>query len=119
MATQDIVIQQGATFTLTIPLNDANNNPLNVSGYTANAAVKPDLYSANLTSIVVFSTALANGSLSLRLEANVKAYMWPGTWVYDAIITNGTTTYRVQEGKADIDPGITGISYPAVANTEW
>ena len=109
MITQDIFIQQGATFIRTITLTNSNGQPFNVSGYTANASMKRDLYSANDVP-VVFETQLTNGSLQLRLEANTTANLWPGTWVYDATITNGTNTYRVADGEADVDAGVTGIT---------
>lgn len=109
MITQDIYIQAGSTFTRTITLTNSTGQPFIVSGYTANANLKRDLYSANDIPIP-FETQLANGSLLLRLEANTTANMWPGTWVYDAVISNGNTTYRVADGEADVDGGITGIT---------
>lgn len=108
MSVQNIFIQAGATFEQSINLQDANGNPLNVSGMTANAAMKKDILSNN--AVTVFQTTLTTGACTLRLEANVTANLYPGKYNYDVVITSGTNTYRIAEGFCDVDPGVTGIT---------
>ena len=104
MITQNIVIQQYSTFERNIALTDANSEPLAVSGYTANASMarNPDSNTS-----YEFTTTLTNGNLSLRMEANVTALLYPGIYQYDVLITNGVDVYRVAEGIAEVSPGIT------------
>lgn len=105
---QNIFIQAGATFQQSIALQDANGNPLNVSGMTANAAMKKDILSNN--AVILFETSLTTGTCTLRMEANVTANLYPGKYNYDVVITSGTTVFRIAEGYCDVDPGVTGIT---------
>jgi hypothetical protein len=102
---QNIEIEMGATFTLTVALNDANNNPLNVSSYTSQAAMRQDYQSTNSYSFV---TSLANGALTLSMTANTTANIPPGRYVYDAYMINSNGyVARVVEGLVDVSPEVT------------
>jgi hypothetical protein len=107
MTTTNIIIAQGATFQRDITLTDQNGQPLDVSGFQANAAIKRDHYTN--TVMTVFETNLSPGNLSLRLEDFTTTIMVPGEYVYDVVLTDGTTTYRIAEGLATVDAGTTGI----------
>ena len=104
--TENIIVYQGADFSRTINLTDANNNPLNVAGYSANATMKIDPYSTNGT-IYSFTCILANGQLTLSMWANVSILIPPGYYAYDIILYNGVETYRPTEGICQVDPGVT------------
>jgi hypothetical protein len=105
MTTENIIIYQNADFQRTISLSDANNEPLNVSGFSANATMKNDPYTTN-TNFQTFETDLANGSLTLTMWANTTANLYPGYYVYDVVLYNGVDTYRVLEGIAQVSPGV-------------
>lgn len=106
MTVQNIIIQQGSTFERNIALTDANNNPLNISGFTANAAIMREPGS---NTAYDFEVNLTTGNLQIRMEANTTIQLTPGFWVYDIILTNGTDTYRPAEGLAQVTPGIATI----------
>lgn len=104
---QNILIEAGATFNQNITLTDSSNNPVNVSGMTANAAMAIDYY-AN-TVVAIFETNLTNGNLNLRLEANTTVNIRPGSYVYDATIYNGSDVFRTVQGEAEVAGGVTGV----------
>jgi hypothetical protein len=104
----NLEIEQGATFTLTVALNDANNNPLNTSSYTSQAAMRQDYQSSNVYS---FATSLANGALTLSMTANTTANIPPGRYVYDAYMINSNGyVARVVEGLVDVSPEVTNYA---------
>ena len=107
MTITNIIIPQGATFQRDITLTDQNGQPLDVSGFSANAAVKLDYYANSV--LAVFETNLTTGNLSLRLEEATTETLVPGDYVYDVLLSDGTTTYRIVEGLATVDAGVTGI----------
>lgn len=106
MTVENIVIYQGADFQRNIALTDANNNALNVSGFSANASMKIDPYSSNGV-VTTFDTNLTNGNLEIYMPANTTIGLSPGWYQFDVMIWNGTVTYRVMEGIAYVDAGIT------------
>ena len=102
---QNITIYQGADFSQNIALTDANNNPLNVAGLSANASFKIDPYSTN-ASIYVFQTLLSNGNLNMTMFANTTVNVPSGFYWYDVMIWSSTAVNRVAEGIVFVDPNI-------------
>ncbi len=99
----NIIIEQGATFARDISLLDQDGQPLDVSSFTANAALKE---TPGANTAYVFDTNLTTGLLSLRMEANVTSTIVSKRYFYDVLLTNGTDTYRIMEGQADVTPQI-------------
>lgn len=98
-------IEQGATYSNTIPLIDVNGNPVNVANCSAVAELRQDYTSTNSVS---FDTALANGSLTISLTANATANVLSGRYVYDVNMTNAANVVsRIQEGVVTITPSVT------------
>lgn len=79
--TFNLVIEQGATFSMTVDLLDANGDALNVGGYSACSQVRKS-YESNTA--WDFTTSLANGMLSLTMTANTTSSLEEGRYVYDA-----------------------------------
>ena len=102
---QNLVLEQGTTFSVNVALTDANNNPLDVSDYTAQSTMRRDYMSQN--SIPITAT-LTTGILNLSMTANNSANVAPGRYVYDAVVfdTNGVVT-RVIEGLINVTPEVT------------
>ena len=69
----NIYIEQGATFSTSITLDDVYGEAYNLIGYTANSQIRKSYYSANATA--TFSTAINSntGSITLNLTAAVTA----------------------------------------------
>lgn len=99
-----LVVDQGSYYTSSIDLTDENNNPLNVSGYTANATIRKHYYSVDSVS---FTTTLLTGLLQIELSANTTNAMEPGRYVYDIeLIPPSGKPARIAEGPLILTPGV-------------
>ena len=105
----ELYLEQGATFSTTITIDDVYNNAFNLTQYTANSAIRKSYYSANASA--VFSTVInvGNGTLTLNMAPNVTSNIAAGTYVYDAIIRDSIAnlTIRILEGKVFVSPSVT------------
>ena len=111
-AIANLIIDQGSTFTSDITVKDANGNPFNLTGYTAEAKLAKG-YSSTRTRTTMTSTIAADptsGIVSLSLTpAQTTALDAPERYVYDVEITqtsSGTVT-RVIEGIITVRPNVT------------
>ena len=108
---QELYLEKGATFNVTITLDAVNNTPYNLTGYTANSQMRTSYYSAN--AVATFSTRIGNdptkGQVILNLTYQQTANISPGRYVYDIYISNGSDTWRsrVLEGIVNVTPSVT------------
>jgi len=102
----NFVIDQGSDFDYTIVLNDQNDEPFNVSGFTANAQMRSNYTASNS---IPFTTTLANGSLTLALAGSVSANIEAKRYVYDVMLSNVNDGIeeRILEGIATVSPRVT------------
>jgi hypothetical protein len=106
MATKaNLVIDQGATFSTTLNLQDEYGSPLDLEGYTANSQMRKWYTSSNASA--TFTTGVANGVITLSLTANQTSNLTSGRYVYDVEINSGTTISRVVEGIVTVTPQVT------------
>lgn len=113
----DLVIDQGTTFTTTINLVDEANNPLALDGYSAISQMKK--WYSSVTSIQ-FTTAInaVSGSVILSLPSSITSNVSSGRYVYDVeLIDPANNVSRVVEGIAIVTPGVTNLSIDTTANT--
>ena len=113
MATKaHLVIDQGTTFSTDINLTDQNGDPINLNGYTGNSLIKKWYTSSNS---VPFQVSLNGntGVITLSLDANTSANLYPGRYVYDVDVTATTgAVSRVIEGYITVTPAATAVTYP-------
>ena len=103
----NLIIDQGATFSTVVTINGADGNPLNMTGYTANAELRRWYTSTNSTSFVTSINATA-GSVTLSMDANTTGALTPYRYVYDVIVTDPLgTVLRVVEGIVTVTPDVT------------
>lgn len=104
----EITIEQGSTFTSTVNVEDAYNNPINLSGYSASSQMRKSYYSSSYINISATITGNSNGEITLSMTAANTANLTAGRYVYDLIIDDGANTItRVVEGIATILPSVT------------
>jgi len=107
----DIVIEQGAKFFLPIEVFDANDQPYDLTGWTARGKVREEYDSPNaLCSFTITGILGPSGTLTLVLGANVTAALPPGRAVYDVELVNSidaNDVIRIIQGKAKITPEAT------------
>jgi hypothetical protein len=102
----NIVVDQGTDFSTTVQIKDDNGVAVNISGYSANAAIRKTYFSSNAT---VFTTAVDgnNGIITLTLAANSSANLSAGRYVYDLQTTDPLgKKSRVVEGIVTITPSV-------------
>ena len=107
-AFSEITIEQGATFSTTVNVEDAYYNPVNLYSYSASSQMRKSYYSSSATDITATVTGVANGEITLSITAANTASLTPGRYVYDLIIDDGANTItRVVEGIATVLPSVT------------
>lgn len=105
MATKvNIEIEQGATFTTTQDLLNADGTDFDVTGYTGTGSIRKHYLSNTAYSMNV---ALSNGSCTFSMTAANTASLDEGLYVYDVKITSGNTIHRVFSGMVTVSPSVT------------
>lgn len=106
-AKANIVVDQGTTFTTYLALTDDYGNAINLTGYTANGAIRKWYTSNNYVSFTTSISSPNTGYIYISLSANQTAAMWEGRYVYDIKTTDsfGNKT-RVVEGILTITPQV-------------
>lgn len=108
---QDLTLEQGATFTTQMTLDDETGTPYNLTGFTVKSQAKKSYYTANAA--ITFETNIldeANGVIQLLASAETTYNVAPGRLVYDVKIkeTASNNVSRVVEGTITVTPGVTG-----------
>jgi hypothetical protein len=105
----NLVVDQGANFTATIDVADANDTVFNLTGYNVAAQMRKNYTSSTAITFTASHTGVL-GKINLGLSANTTAAIEPGRYLYDVEITSsGGTITRVVEGIVTVTPGITRI----------
>jgi hypothetical protein len=107
-AYSEIQIEQFATFSTSINVEDPTGASLNLSGYNVESSIRRSYYSETSVDFDAFVSGEANGEITIAMAAANTANLTPGRSLYDVVITapNGTKT-RVVEGIVNILPGVT------------
>ena len=104
----ELLIEQGATFSTTVNVEDTAGAAINLFGYSASSQMRKSYYATSNTIITSTITGNANGQITLSMTAANTANLTPGRSVFDLLITSpaGVKT-RVIEGVIVISPGVT------------
>jgi hypothetical protein len=117
----NLLIQQGETFTRTITLTDNQlvPVPINLTGYTARAQIRPTADSSTITATFVctFAVDRATGVITISLADTVTtAIATTGKTAYDKlakyqwdmeIISSGGVVTRILNGAVEVSPEVT------------
>lgn len=107
-AFSEIVIEQGATFSSLLNVEDSNGDAINLYAYTANSQMRKSYYSSSSSVITSTITGTANGEITLSMTSANTSGLTPGRYVYDVIITSPTNIVtRVVEGIVTVLPSVT------------
>ena len=102
----NITIEQGADFSSTFTITNANGSVYGLSGASAVAKIKKFPQS---TTSYSFSTTITvgTGKITLAMSDEVTSTITPGRYFYDILVTNNSgTKTRVIEGMALVTAGI-------------
>ena len=104
----ELNIEQYATFSTTINVEDVQGDAINLSGYSAASQIRKSYYSTSANTLTATVTGTANGEITLSMTAANTANLSPGRYLYDLVITApDTTKTRVVEGIVNVLPGVT------------
>lgn len=107
----NIVINAGADFTQTFNFETTANTPLDLSGYTAYAALKKSPASLNKSAnFIITFTNRPFGRLTISLGSSITSTIRPGRYSYDVLLVDsGSIKTRVVEGSAIVTAGISTV----------
>jgi hypothetical protein len=107
-AFSEITIEQGATFSTSINVEDAAGYAVNLYAYTANSQMRKSYSSSTAYTIDSTVTGTANGEITLSVTAANTANLSAGRYVYDLKITSPSNIVtRVVEGIVTVLPSVT------------
>jgi hypothetical protein len=109
MATvQNIVIDQGTTFSLDINLTNDDASAKDLTNYTVASQMRKSYEASTKTD---FTTAKVDntGKVTISLTAAQTATLKPGRYVYDVEIASASETLRVLEGLVTVTPEVTKV----------
>jgi uncharacterized membrane protein YkoI len=106
---QELFIEQGADFSTSITLDDADNQNFDLTGYQAKSQIKKSYYSSNAAAqFTITIPTPVNGVLNMSLSSSNTANISAGRYVYDVVIKNSSNNVtRVLEGIVNIVPQVT------------
>jgi hypothetical protein len=103
----NIVIDQGSTFQTSINVTDEDDQPIDLTGYSAAAQMRKHYTSSNAYSFFA-SISPTLGIVTLAMTANVTNTIAPGRYMYDCELTDSNqATTRLIEGIVTVTPGVT------------
>jgi len=103
----NLVIDQGATFSTDLTLQDDNGDLISLVGYTANSQIRKWYTSSNASATFTTSINTTSAVITLSLTANQTGNLTSGRYVYDVEINSGATISRVVEGIVTVTPQVT------------
>ena len=104
----NIFIDQGATFTTTVTVTDANGDAVSLSGYSVAAQIRKTFLSSSATAFTATISNASSGEITISLSPTQTAALEAGRFVYDVVITaSGGTKTRVVEGQVTVNPSVT------------
>lgn len=104
---QNIYIDQGTTFSLSIGVNDQNGDPKDLSDYTAAAQMRRSYYTNTSIDFTAEVSLPLDGEVTISLTAEQTTAIKAGRYVYDIEIESEEETVRVLEGIVVINPEVT------------
>jgi hypothetical protein len=106
----NLVINTGATFNSNFTVVNTSSSPFNFTGWTGSSQMAKSV-SIGSTSYPVatfnvgFSSA-AGGKFNISLGSTQTRSLQEGRYVYDVLVSSGSTVYRIVSGNILVIPGI-------------
>tara|TARA_E500000081_G_scaffold54829_1_gene57749 strand:- start:296 stop:622 length:327 start_codon:yes stop_codon:yes gene_type:complete len=102
----NIIIDQGTTFTLSVILTNDDNTPKDLTNYTIASQIRKSYYTNTFTAFTTSKVDLT-GEISISLSAAETSALKAGRYVYDIEIEDPSETVRVIEGIVTVTPEVT------------
>jgi hypothetical protein len=108
MATvQNIYIDQGSTFTLSLNVTDQFGDIKDLSDYTVTGQIRKSYYSSTAVNFDAEASLPLEGEITISLTSTQTNNLKAGRYVYDVEIASELETIRVIEGIVVVNPGVT------------
>jgi hypothetical protein len=108
MATvQNIYIDQGSTFTLSLNVTDQFGDIKDLSDYTVTGQIRKSYYSSTAVDFDAEASLPLEGEITISLTSTQTNNLKAGRYVYDVEIASEVETIRVIEGIVVVNPGVT------------
>ena len=106
----NLVINTGADFKDNFTVLTTSNSAFNFNGWTGSSRMAKSVsIGSSFYSVATFNvgfTSAAGGKFSLSLNPTTTRSLKEGRYVYDILVSSGTTTYRIADGNVLVRPGI-------------
>jgi hypothetical protein len=109
-ALTNLLIEQGATFTSTISLFNADDTAFDLTDHTGAGQIRKSYSSssASATFTISFAADRTSGQVTLSLTPTQTAALEEGRYVYDIEVTGSDSTVtRVLQGTVTVSPNVT------------
>ena len=119
----NIVIEQGATYDVTVEYKDSNNNPIDLTGYSGRMQIRPSIgsptaylclsssYNADGTGLNFSgsdgATPPTSGSIRIYISAATSSMLTFDQAVYDLEIASGSYVARLLQGNVKLSKEVT------------
>jgi hypothetical protein len=106
----NLTIYKGADFRSTFQVKNNDGTNFNLSGYTGSSQMTKSV-SVGSTSVATATfnvgfTSATSGKFNISLGSTQTRNISPGRYVYDILVSSGTSFYRLAEGNILVQGGI-------------
>lgn len=105
-AVNNIVIDQGTTFSLSLNLSNDDGSEKDLTEYTVSSQMRRSFYTNTYTAFTTDKVNLT-GEVIISLTAEQTSALKAGRYVYDIEISSPEETVRVLEGIVTVTPEVT------------
>ena len=106
----NLTIYGGANFSTTFNVTNAANTAFDFTSYTGSGAISKSVsIGATLgitTSFTVGITSALGGKLNISLGSTATRSLAEGSYVYDVLVSSGSTTYTLVNGNIMVVPPV-------------
>ena len=106
----NLTINTGATFNANFDVVSVANTAFNFTGYTGSSQMAKSVSicstSYPIASFAVGFTSAAGGKFKISLDSTATRLLTEGRYIYDVLVSSGSTIYRIIDGIILVKPGI-------------
>jgi len=104
----NLVLEQGVDFQATFTINNVNNAPLNLTGYTGISSIRKHPSSSTAYPLTITFPDRVNGKIQIAMGYSATDAIEGGRYVYDLILIS-PQAYRTRaiQGNVLVTPGVT------------
>jgi len=106
----NLTINTGATFNANFNVVNTSNSAFNFEGWTGSSQMAKSVsIGSSSYAVATFNvgfTSAAGGKFSISLNSESTRSLVEGRYVYDILVSSGSTVYRIVDGNIMVKPGI-------------